>query len=215
MDYVAYYRVSTKKQELGLEAQKHTVSNFVKDDIIIKEFTEKETGKNNNRPELKAAILYAKQKKAKLIIAKLDRLSRNASFIHNLRDSKVDFICCDLPDANTLTIGIFASLAQHEREIISKRTKDALQAKKAKGFKLGTPQNLTYEAIKRGMEIRKENAQKNKNNKQAFTVIESLRIQGLSYRAIAQKLSDSEFKTRRGNNFHASQVRNICIIFQQ
>jgi len=143
MKYVVYYRVSTKEQGksgLGLEAQKAEVNRFLKeDDSIIKEFTDIDSGKNDNRVELQKAIEHAKKENAKLLIAKLDRLSRSVSFIFQLRDSKVDFVCCDLPDANTLTIGIFATMAQHEREVISKRTKAALAARKAKGFKLGTP----------------------------------------------------------------------------
>lgn len=105
-----------------------------------------ESGKKNNRPQLLAAIEYARKVKATLIIAKLDRLSRNASFIFTLRDSGVDFVCADMPDANTLTIGIFAVLAQHERELISSRTKAALQMKKKQGVKLGKPENLTDQA---------------------------------------------------------------------
>ena len=123
--YVAYYRVSTKAQGdsgLGLEGQRSAVFNFVKGTIVA-EFTEVESGKNNQRAQLSAAIDRAKKENAVLVIAKLDRLSRNASFIFTLRDSGVNFQCVDMPDANTLTIGIFATLAQHERELISSRTK--------------------------------------------------------------------------------------------
>ena len=98
-----------------------------------------ESGNKNNRPQLSAAIGYARKIKATLIIANLDRLSRNAAFIFTLKDSGVDFVCADMPDANTLTIGIFPVLAQHERELISSRTKAALQAKKKQGPKLGKP----------------------------------------------------------------------------
>ena len=139
--YVAYYRVSTRGQGesgLGLEAQKAAVAGFVKG-VIVAEYTEIESGKNNQRVELGAAIERAKQEKAVLVIAKLDRLSRNASFIFTLRDSGVNFQCVDMPDANTLTIGIFATLAQHERELISSRTKAALQAKIAQGCPAGYP----------------------------------------------------------------------------
>lgn len=131
--YVAYYRVSTKAQGssgLGLEAQRASVAGFVKGSdrraVIVAEFTEVESGKKDKRMELMAAIERAKREGAVLVIAKLDRLSRNASFIFTLRDSRVNFLCVDMPDANTLTIGIFATLAQHERELISQRTKAAL-----------------------------------------------------------------------------------------
>ncbi|SFF36436.1 recombinase family protein [Spirosoma endophyticum] len=115
--YVAYYRVSTKAQGesgLGLEAQRSSVAGFVKGGVLA-EFTEVESGKNNQRVQLGAAIDCAKKEGAILVIAKLDRLSRNASFIFTLRDSGVNFQCVDMPDANTLTIGIFATLAQHDR----------------------------------------------------------------------------------------------------
>ncbi|GAB3900781.1 recombinase family protein [Spirosoma agri] len=148
--YVAYYRVSTRAQGdsgLGLEGQRYAVANFVKESdrraAIVAEYTEVESGKNNQRVQLTAAIDRAKKEGAVLVIAKLDRLSRNASFIFTLRDSGVNFQCVDMPDANTLTIGIFATLAQHERELISSRTKAALQAKIAKGAILGKPENLT------------------------------------------------------------------------
>ncbi|SFF35183.1 recombinase family protein [Spirosoma endophyticum] len=120
--YVAYYRVSTKSQGesgLGLEAQRSAVSGFVEGSdrraVIRAEFTEVESGKKNQRVQLAAAIDRAKKEEAVLVIARLDRLSRNASFIFTLRDSGVNFQCVDMPDANTLTIGIFATLAQHDR----------------------------------------------------------------------------------------------------
>ncbi|PLK42075.1 recombinase family protein [Emticicia sp. TH156] len=159
--YIAYYRVSTKKQGasgLGLEAQKFTASNFLKEgDRIVKEFIEIESGKSNQRVQLDEAIKYARNNKLTLLVAKLDRLSRNVSFIFTLRDSGVDFVCADIPDANTLTIGIFATIAQHEREIISRRTKDALKAKKAKGYKLGSPQNLTDYSRNQAHRVKTEN----------------------------------------------------------
>src|SRR6056297_1708444 len=131
--FIAYYRVSTKQQGasgLGLEAQKTAVKNFIHSrgaSEIPPPFTEIESGKNDDRQELRKAISRCKETGATLLIAKLDRLSRNASFIFTLRDelqqAGVDFIACDMPEANTLTIGIMATMAQHEREIISKRTK--------------------------------------------------------------------------------------------
>jgi DNA invertase Pin-like site-specific DNA recombinase len=145
--YVPYYRVSTARQGqsgLGLEAQRAAVAAFVADSAqLLGEFVEIESGKKNQRPQLLAAIAAARAAGATLLIAKLDRLSRNAGFIFALRDSGVAFVCCDMPDANTLTVGLFAVIAQHEREMISKRTIDALTAKKARGAVLGTPANMT------------------------------------------------------------------------
>jgi DNA invertase Pin-like site-specific DNA recombinase len=114
-----------------------------------------------------AAIAEARRVGATLLIAKLDRLSRNAGFVFALRDSGVDFVCCDMPDANTLTVGLFAVLAQHERETISRRTKDALTAKKARGAKLGTPANLTDAARANGRAAMQRNAAEHQANRQA------------------------------------------------
>ena len=147
--YTPYYRVSTQKQGssgLGLEAQRAAVQAFMPDAAHLEaEFVEIESGKKNQRQQLLAAIAEARRTGTTLLIAKLDRLSRNAGFIFALRDSGVDFVCCDMPDANTLTVGLFAVIAQHERETISKRTKDALRAKKARGVQLGTPANFTQQ----------------------------------------------------------------------
>ena len=211
--YVAYYRVSTKVQGqsgLGLEAQRSAVRLFVKqDDSILEEFTEVESGKKNNRAELLAAIAKANNKQATLIIAKLDRLSRNAAFIFTLRDSGVDFVCADMPEANTLTIGIFAVLAQHERELISSRTKAALRAKKEQGFTLGTPKNLTQEARLNGLIVRKNNASQNKQNRQALTLIKIYREKGYSYQIIAEKLNEEGYLTRTGKPFYKGTVHYL------
>lgn len=215
MEYVAYYRVSTKKQGdsgLGLEAQKTLVRNFIEcnpKQCLKGEFTDIETGKNDARPGLEKAIQKAKQIGAKLVIAKLDRLSRNAGFIFTLKNSGVDFVCADMPEANTLTIGIFATLAQYERELISERTKKALQAKKATGWKPGNPQNLTDQARIKGNESMKRKAQNNENNKRASRLITSLRKQGLSFREIARELNESGYKTSRGMEFKATSVKRL------
>lgn len=210
--YIAYYRVSTVKQGasgLGLEAQQYEVTTFVKEGSVISEYIEVESGKRNNRPQLQAAIEHARKTKATLVIAKLDRLSRNAAFIFALKDSGVDFVCADMPDANTLTIGIFAVLAQHERELISARTKAALQAKKAQGFKLGKPENLTDKARTTAVQVLKEKATTNENNKRAAALIQAYRLQGLTWLSIADKLNVAGFKASRGGKFQAVQVQRI------
>ena len=211
--YIAYYRVSTIRQGnsgLGLEDQRSAVKAFIKrDDDILEEYTETESGKNNDRPQLKAAIADAKERGATLVIAKLDRLSRNAGFIFTLRDSGVQFICADMPDANSMTIGIFAVLAQHEREMISKRTKDALQAKIKQGYKLGTPTNLTDQARAKGVTVRRENAKNNVANKQATHLILSEKERGKSIREIVSTLNNLGFRTRRGNKFRVSSVHKL------
>jgi DNA invertase Pin-like site-specific DNA recombinase len=208
--YIGYYRVSTDKQGisgLGLDAQHESVKRFIGNGTLLAEFTEIESGKNNNRPQLQAALDYAKQNKATLVIAKLDRLSRNAGFIFALRDSGVDFICADMPDANTLTIGIFAVLAQYERELISQRTKAALAAKKAQGFKLGNPQYFSDTGRKAGREV---SARKAKEfHKQPAEMAKLLREKGLTLRLIASKLNSLGFTTRHGKEFRPTSVMRL------
>ena len=127
---------------LGLEAQRETVRQFVASRggrIIAPEYVEVETGKRNDRPELVKALKRCRATGATLVVAKLDRLSRNAAFLMTLRDSGVQFVAADLPEANTMTVGVMAVVAQHEREAISARTKAALAAAKRRGVKLGGP----------------------------------------------------------------------------
>jgi DNA invertase Pin-like site-specific DNA recombinase len=208
--YVAYYRVSTKRQSLGLEAQKSVVKDFVNGDaIIIDEYVEKESGKNDKRIELNKAIQKAKSEKATLVIAKLDRLSRNVSFVFALRDSGVPFVCVDLPDMNTLTIGIFATMAQHERELIVKRTKEALAEKKKQGFKLGNPENLTDKARINSIVSRKQSAIENDDNRKAIALIRVLREKGLSYQKTADYLNDNGYRSSRGNKFYATSIKQL------
>lgn len=217
--YVSYFRVSTQKQGvsgLGLQSQKETVNNFINGSgEIIAEFIEIESGKNDKRVELQKAIETANRNNATLIIAKLDRLSRNVAFIFQLRDTKVNFVCCDIPDANTMTIGIFSLMAQQERELISERTKKALQSKKNNGFKLGSPANLTSEARIKSIESRKESAVNNVNSKKAFALIESMKQQQLSYQKIADKLNEYGFKTAKNSTFNPMQVKRIYEMYSK
>ena len=141
--FIAYYRVSTDKQGksgLGLDAQRKAVVDYLDGGkwTLLDEFTEIESGKRNDRPELEKALAACKKHRAKLVIAKLDRLSRNLAFIAMLMDRKVDFVCCDNPTATKFTIHILAAVAEHERDAISARTKAALAAAKANGKKLGS-----------------------------------------------------------------------------
>ncbi|KAA3439898.1 recombinase family protein [Rufibacter hautae] len=219
--YVAYYRVSTSKQGesgLGLAAQQNAVNQCVRDpQLILASFTEIESGKKNNRQELEKAISYANAQSARLIIAKLDRLSRDQAFIHTLRNTGVDFICADMPDANTLTIGVFAAVGQHERETISKRTKEALHAKKLRepNWKPGTPANLTDEARMASLDTRRRNAQQNVNNRRAAALVRSLRERkdeagnAPTWREIAEELNRHGFKTSRGGSFQATQAMRL------
>ena len=171
---------------LGLEAQRAAVRAFVADPIQLgTEYVEIESGKKNQRPQLLAAIAEARRVGATLLIAKLDRLSRNAGFIFALRDSGVNFVCCDMPDANTLIVGLFAVIAQHERETIFRRTKDALAAKKARGAKPGNPVNFTPAVIAQGQ----ANARDHQANRQAARLVELLRARGHTLWQIAAELN--------------------------
>lgn len=142
--FVSYYRVSTSRQGqsgLGLDAQQQSVASYLGDfppSALVAAYTEIESGKRADRPQLLAAIAECKRHKATLIIAKLDRLARNVAFIANLMDSGVEFVAVDNPHASRLMLHMLAAFAEHEREQISARTKAALAAAKARGVKLGT-----------------------------------------------------------------------------
>lgn len=138
--FVAYYRVSTAAQGrsgLGLEAQRAAVAAFTRDEPPAQEFVEIESGADNDRPQLAAALRACRLSGGKLLVAKLDRLSRNLAFLAALMDSGVEFVACDNPNANRLTVHILAALAEHERSLISTRTREALAAAKARGVALG------------------------------------------------------------------------------
>ena len=214
MKYVVYYRVSTKKQGLsglGLEAQKTIVESHIKNNTVIAEFTEIETGKSANRPQLNKALECCKSNNATLVVAKLDRLARNLHFVTSLQAANVDFVCCDLPSANKLTIHIIAAIAENEAQLISTRTKQALAEKKKQGIKLGNPHNngLTSNSIAKGLKIRRQNAFCNEKNKQAGTLILSMRNNGAKWAQIVCQLNANGFKTRRGCSFDITAVKRL------
>src|SRR4051794_38141320 len=145
--FVAYYRVSTDKQGksgLGLEAQREAVQSYLNGGswTLAAEVTEVESGKRNDRPELDRALGLCRLYGATLVVAKLDRLARNVTFISKLMESGVDFVAVDFPQANRLTVHIMAAVAEHEAAMISQRTRAALAAAKARGVTLGNPANL-------------------------------------------------------------------------
>ena len=213
--YIAYYRVSRKEQGisgLGLAAQRTSVTAYAKaqDGIIIEEYTEVETGTNKReRIEIHNAINRAKQEGAVLIIAKLDRLARNVSFVSSLMDAGIEFVAVDMPTANNFTIHIFSALAEQEAKLISSRTKNALAELRSSGVALGTPKNLDNAARAKGVQKIRENATNNDRNRQAQSVIISCKEKGMSYRQIADYLNQLNFKTRYGNEFMASTVHQL------
>ena len=201
--YVAYYRVSTRTQEeshLGLDAQRQTVLNYIKNNgnKIIAEFTEIESGKRDKRPELSKAIALCKVEGATLVVAKLDRLYRDVYFTTKLMKDKVKFICVDFPEASDLTIHIFAAIAEWEWKEISRRTKTALQAKKRNDptWKPGTD-NLTPERREMGQQIIRDNARQDESIRKAYHYIALLKGQGLSYHSIAKRLNEENYRTDR------------------
>lgn len=214
MRYVAYYRVSTQKQGksgLGLEAQRKMVSDFIacNGGELIAEYTEIESGKADDRPELLAAMKKADLVGGKLLVGKLDRLSRDLHFITSLQKSKVDFVVCDLPGCDSFTINIYGALAQREREMISARTKAGLQAAKSRGKKLGTNNlkpELVQEASAKGVTAIKLNADAFASK--VSTVIQGMLNQGKSLRAIARELDRLNVQTARGGQWTPTAVKN-------
>ena len=213
MEYIAYYRVSTQKQGvsgLGLKAQKEAVENFLSPELIDKEFTEIETGTNKKyRPILNEALELCRKHNATLIIAKLDRLARNVSFVSSLIDSKVKFKAVDNPHATELTIHILSAVAQDEAKRISKRIKDALAIKRKEldliGGKLGT-NNLKVIDMLKGVQSIKDKAKNNPHNKRALAFVSGLTDRNLKLREIAELLNSNGFKTSTGKDFGTTQV---------
>jgi len=214
MKFVAYYRVSTDKQGLqgnGIEAQKQSVSRYLTsiDCELLASFEEVESGANNKRPQLEAAMLLAKTRKAVLVIAKLDRLSRNAAFLLQLQDSNVDFVACDMPNADKLSIGIIALLAQRERQLISERTKAGLAVAKQRGAALGNPNPSA--ALKMAQEAIQ-------TRKQGFTAvaleaIKEIQSTGISsLNRIADCLNKRGEKTARGGIWTATAVKRVLAV---
>lgn len=217
-NYVAYYRVSTERQGksgLGLEAQEAAVLAFVSgrgaEAKLLASFTEVESGKNDERPELAKALKQAKLTGATLLIAKLDRLSRDAHFLLGLQKAGVRFVAADMPEANEMVVGIMAVVAEAERKMISARTRAALQAAKARGQKLGNPNGAAHlrgrgnaeaaEAIKRKAQERAEGL---------ASTIDALRAEGItSANAIAKALNTRAIATPRGGIWTARAVLNV------
>lgn len=214
----AYYRVSTGQQGrsgLGLEAQRQSVRALceVRGWDIVSEFTEVESGKRNDRPELNAAMEHARLTGAKVVVAKLDRLSRDAAFTLQLRNSGVDFTCADNPDVNRLTIGLLAVINEDERERISERTKSALAAAKARGVKLGNPNGAA--ALRKAGKGNRASVAAIQSNADRFAeelrgTVEAVCSSGTnSLAGIAAELNARHIRTPRGGKWHASSVQNL------
>jgi DNA invertase Pin-like site-specific DNA recombinase len=209
--FVAYYRVSTNGQGqsgLGLEAQRESVLNYLNGGswTLVGEFTEIESGKHADRPQLAAALAACKKQKAKLVIAKLDRLSRNLAFIANLLEAGTDFVAVDNPHANKAMVQMMAVFAEMERDAISKRTKEALAAARARGVKLGNPR--WAETLEATNTARTEAADRFAAN--VLPIIREIQNSGVSsLRGIAKALTARGIKTARGGQWSAVQVTDI------
>ena len=213
--FVSYLRVSTKRQGasgLGLEAQRAAVETFLNGGRwkLVAEHVEVESGKHDhNRPELHKALEACKVYGATLVIAKLDRLSRDAHFLLGLQKAGVKFVAADMPEANEMVVGVLALVAQAERRMISERTKAALQAVKARGKRLGQPKG---HKIPSSRATRAKGSAANAANAAAFP--ERLRpvfaeLEGMSANAAAKELDSRGIATPRGGKWTARSIISI------
>jgi DNA invertase Pin-like site-specific DNA recombinase len=200
---------------LGLEAQREAVARFCKGRSceLLKEYEEVESGKHNDRPELAKALHHAKVTGATLVVAKMDRLARNAAFLLTLRDSGAKVVAADNPDVTDVTVGILAVIAEEERKAISARTKAALQAAKARGVVLGNPNGA--KALRRAGKGNRDalkaiRSAADHHAADLLPVIEELRREGRqSLRQLASALNKRHFKTPRGGAWHPTSVKNL------
>lgn len=210
MRITAYYRVSTKEQEdsgHGLNAQRDQVASYAAqhDAHILQEFTEQETGKMNDRPQLAAALEFCRLTRSTLVIARLDRLSRKVAFIANLMDAGVEFLALDVPHRSPFELHIRAALAEEEARKISERTKAALKAAKSRGVKLGNP--CPSSDTRRAIEARQ--AQLSAFYPRIWAIVEPMAQGGASLRAIARELNARGIAPVQGKHWHPTSVSRL------
>ena len=210
--WVAYYRVSTDKQGrsgLGLEAQQSTVAAYLAQTggSIAAAFTEVESGRNANRPELGKALDLCRRKRLPLLIAKLDRLARSVAIISSLMESPVEFRACDMPSADRFMLHILAAVAERERDMASERTKAALQAAKARGVRLGAPNPEKTLPHARKLSV----AAADRFAESVHPIIETLREEGRNLSQTARELNERGIRTRTGRYWTAQAVKNIVL----
>jgi DNA invertase Pin-like site-specific DNA recombinase len=209
--WIAYYRVSTDRQGdsgLGLDSQRKLVTDYLNGGswTLAAEFTEIESGKRSDRPQLAAALAMAKRLRAKLIVAKLDRLARNVGFISTLMDSGVEFIAADMPHANKVTLQMLSVFAEYERDLISERTRQALAQAKARGTVLGGPKRL--EALALGVATNQAKAERFAAN--VLPIIREIQASGVTtLRGIARTLDARGVQSARGVPWSPEAVNNL------
>lgn len=202
--FISYFRVSTDRQGksgLGLDAQRVAVADFLNGGRwkVLAEFTEVESGKRNDRPELAKAVAACRAYGAKLLIAKLDRLSRDAHFLLGLEKAGIEFVAADMPSANRLTVGIMAMVAEEERRMISARTKAALQAAKARGVKLGGPRGGIMPPEARQASVEARQARAKARGADLAPIVAEIRAGGvMSASGLAKALTARSIPTPRG-----------------
>ena len=199
---------------LGVEAQREIIHNHVKNKQILAEYIETESGKKSNRPQLLTSLAMCRKTNSILIVAKLDRLSRNVAFTSKLLESDVEIVFCDFPQANRLILHIISSIAEYEAGLISQRTKQSLQAKKARGIKLGKSDNLMNkfeQAIYNSSRTNKAKAENNPNNMRAIALLRSLSMQGKSLSEMTDLLNEQGFVTSKGCQFQITQVKRLLV----
>jgi DNA invertase Pin-like site-specific DNA recombinase len=213
--WVSYLRVSTDRQGksgLGIEAQRSAVGDYLDGGrwSLVKEFVEVESGKRTDRPMLAEAIKACRVYGAKLVIAKLDRLSRDAHFLLGLEKAGVDFVAADMPNANRLTVGIMAMVAEEERRMISKRTKEALAAAKRRGQKLGGDRGVVPSKKARAMAVEAIKARAEARVADLAPIIKELQAAGkTSLRAIAAGLNEQGIAAARGGEWSSPQIMRL------
>lgn len=213
--YVAYLRVSTQKQGysgLGIEAQREIIQKYLHDKTPIAEYVEIESGRKKDRPKLTEALKLCRKTEAILIVAKLDRLARNVSFLSSLLESDVEIVFCDFPQANKMVLHILSAISQYEAELIATRTRSALQAKKVRGFSLGNPEHLMdkhEQAIQNSIRTCKQKADNNPNNTRAVAMIRTLIKENHTLKEIADILNREGFVSSQGCSFSKSTVYKL------
>ena len=214
-NYVAYLRQSTTKQErsgLGIEAQRDIINSFIKEGVILAEYVETESGRKSDRPKLQEALTLCRKTNSILIVAKLDRLSRNVAFTSKLLESDVEIIFCDFPQANRLILHIISSIAEYEANLISQRTRQSLKAKKERGVKLGKSENLMNkhnEAVARSNQTNRIKAKNKANNMRAIALLRTMIKEGLTISQMTKQLNEQGFVSSKGCKFQIVQVQRL------